>query len=57
MSNIIEFPTNKRTLQLQMEKAIDTALADVKPEYKESLKQEAFSAFKENENMFSCRIR
>ncbi len=53
MSNIIKFPVNKRTLQLKIEKAIDTALANVKPEHKKSLKQEAFSAFKENENMFS----
>ena len=53
MSNIIEFPSNKRDVQVQIERAIEAALINVKPEYKDRLKQEGLNAFKEHESIFS----
>ena len=53
MSNILEFPKNKRAGQVKIEKAIDLALSNVKPEYKKRLKKEAINAFKKHENIFT----
>jgi len=57
MTNIIKFPTKKRNIQTQIEGAIENALLNVKPEYKDRIKQKALESFKKHEAVFTTGMQ
>jgi len=53
MTNIIEFPTERKRFWVSLERKIDDALSNVKPEYRGKIKKEALDTLKQYETYFS----
>jgi hypothetical protein len=52
MNNIINFPSNHRDMFVIIESSLERTLSNVKPEYKDRIKEKVLETLKEYDKMF-----